>query len=168
MLAMCCMPPDLNNGIVTLYGFLGGLVGLLLLFLTVFIFNLFRAPCKQRNEAREELKRLQESLGDIGYLESFMWEVFEDVSKLKYYQSRGAALDNYDLTRYQNWHRDVSEWLQQNIYSETINWHHDVNIPLEGTTLDDVIKAYEAGYAILRELQKSIALVVRKEGSQSQ
>jgi hypothetical protein len=52
MVATFFIPPNADIRIAALYGFLGGLAGLLLLVVGVYVWNLIRAPYKQRNEAR--------------------------------------------------------------------------------------------------------------------
>lgn len=62
MLVIFFIPPNLSGQLVALYGFLGGLAGLILLFSTVFIAELMKAPYKQRNEARNRVAVLEDEL----------------------------------------------------------------------------------------------------------
>jgi hypothetical protein len=52
VLATWLIPPDADLRLSALLGFLGGIGGLLLLFLGIYGWNLFRAPYRQRDEAR--------------------------------------------------------------------------------------------------------------------
>lgn len=51
MLATWLIPSNIDSRLIALYGFLGGLGGLLLLVIGVYGWNLFRAPYRQRDEA---------------------------------------------------------------------------------------------------------------------
>ncbi len=56
------LPPDINGWMLTLYGFVGGFCGLCLLGIGTLVCNIFRAPYKQRNEARIRVLELEKQL----------------------------------------------------------------------------------------------------------
>ncbi len=62
MLVTLLAPPNVDPHVSALLGFLGGLAGLLLLFLVVYICNFLRAPYKQRNEAWQRIEELETKL----------------------------------------------------------------------------------------------------------
>lgn len=63
MVATWLIPADATSGgMIALFGFLGGLLGLVLLGLGVLVWNLYRAPYRQRNEARGTVIKLEESV----------------------------------------------------------------------------------------------------------
>jgi len=59
MLATLLIPSDTSVVLAALYGFIGGALGLGLLYLGIYVFQLFRAPYRQRNEARKDFDKLE-------------------------------------------------------------------------------------------------------------
>jgi hypothetical protein len=55
MLTTWLIPSNIDTRTAALYGFLAGLAGLLLLLIGTYIWNLFRAPYRQRNEVRKQV-----------------------------------------------------------------------------------------------------------------
>jgi hypothetical protein len=52
MIAVCFIPTTASVPLAALYGFIGGVCGLILLFATIYLAQFCMAPYKQRNEAR--------------------------------------------------------------------------------------------------------------------
>ena len=62
VLATHFIPSDASIEMSALYGFLGGVAGLILLVVAVFTWNLLRAPYKQRNEVRQRIEKIEAEL----------------------------------------------------------------------------------------------------------
>jgi hypothetical protein len=151
-------------GLITFGVFVGGLF---LIYGLIFLWNLFRAPYKQRNEARAMVTKLQKSLGEIGYIDALRWEAHEDLQKLRLWRVRNLPIDEHEVKIHHDWFLACSEWIQKNMYNETVNWFHRVDIGLTPPTMDDVIQSYESGFTMLGEIIKTIESTVHKGGSQS-
>ena len=64
MLAAWLLPANVSVLRAALYGFLGGLLGLILLLVFTYMYFLIRAPYIQRNEARNRVRELEKAQGD--------------------------------------------------------------------------------------------------------
>ncbi|MFC1962279.1 hypothetical protein ACFLWN_04495 [Chloroflexota bacterium] len=60
VLATSVVPPDVAPGLTALYGFLGGLGGIIFLLIAVYAVELTKAPYKQRNEVRQIIEKLED------------------------------------------------------------------------------------------------------------
>ena len=114
------------------------------------------APVKQRNDLRKQLIELKNKLADAGYIEAFMIDGIEQRNKLKYWKSEGLALDDYELNQFRNWYNDISKYLQKNMNPEFPHWYQTVDIGLTRPNIDDIIKAYDSGIDILRDIFKTL------------
>ena len=154
MLATLFIPPNADLKVATLYGFLGGIAGLFLLFMAVYISNLFRAPIKQRNEARKQLMVLKNRLAEAGYVEALTWDCIELSNKLKSF----TIINNHDRSQFHKWSTDVLNYLDsKNRHQESLQWLRNVSINnIQSLGYEDVLRAYDAGYNILLELHKKL------------
>lgn len=59
VLATIFIPPEISFKVAVICGFLGGLIGLGLLYLGVYLFQFSRAPYKQRDEAHSRLDEIE-------------------------------------------------------------------------------------------------------------
>ena len=65
MLATWSIPANVSIRTAAIYGFVGGLLGLAFLLIVVYVTQFILAPKKQRDEARKETEKLQDTLGQI-------------------------------------------------------------------------------------------------------
>ena len=125
MLATLFIPANVDLKVAALYGFLGGIAGLLLVFTAVYAWNLFRAPYKQRNEARDisraksepiPLENRKELRGAIASVENTTIQLVNKVNELKNADSQNpylAELATVADETYDRWNESMNELRRQ-------------------------------------------------------
>jgi len=125
------------------------------------------APVRQRNEAREQVRKLKESRELKGCADDFIWDGWENLQKLELYKSHNLPIQEHELSLYHDWFKSVSDWLNKDINSEVVNWFTVVDIGQIKPTMDNIIDSYESGIAFLKGIKKTIGLAADKEGSRN-
>jgi len=130
------------------------------------------APFKQRNEARKRLSSLQTTLGQVGFIEACMNEATEYRNELKRLEAEliqePDLFDDDKRNTFRKWYKDVADYLRREIPQEYPQWYHDVDIQTQNFDFQEAINAYNAGYTLLRDIQKGLISqsMSHKEGSQ--
>lgn len=138
-------------------GVIGLITGLVIVFGLIFLWNLFRAPYRQRNEARNTCLKLETKLEDrlnrtnirleIGNL---IIEGAEVLKALKSVHFLGDALPNYE---FQTWRNNVTNILQtHNLHDDHALFFKDVIVDMQYPKLDDFKSACEAGLKRLENI----------------
>ena len=166
-------PPSATQFTQFIYPTFGGAFGLILGLIVVFVFiygmYLLKAPYKQRDEARSELRKQKITLEQMGTIGACMQDATDCRNNLTRWKGKISVLDDHDYEVFQEWYSFVSQYLQKNMYSDYQAWYHDVDIvDKDAPLLEEVLKAYEAGYNILKDIyQRLNQSIPHREGYQN-
>ena len=138
----------------TIGGGIGVVVGFIGVFILIFGWNLYRASYRQRDEARKKVEKLQDTLGQVGYIEAVMKEGTD--FRNEFTNLEPALFSDFKRNQFQYWYEDISEYFQRHMPQEYPNWHHDVYIAKTKPNLEEVLRALELGYDILKDIQKRL------------
>ena len=133
--------------------------------LGLFVFALFSvlvgatasAPVKQRNEAREKLLKLQDTLGQLGWIEAVIIDGVDLLNKLKQKHYMDFSLcEQKELDNFGEWYEAVVGHFQKHMIGEYPSWYRFVFIGKDEPSVVEVIRAYEAGLDHLEDISKKL------------
>jgi len=162
MLATYLIPPDISITLAAIYGFIGGVVGLALLYSGVYLIQLFRAPYKQLKELRIEYSKLQSEQEnskringiklDISYL------IFEGTEILKGFKSVTSHNGFLPKEEFKAWREKAVELFHRyKLKDYSPLWFKDTSsIDISQAVKRDFIEACESGLKRLEELLKGL------------
>ncbi len=134
-------------------GAAGLILGLIVVFVSIYGWYLFRAPKKQRNEARRQLVALKNRSFEGGYIHACIVEAFGDIRKLLLF----GNINDHNRDMFRQWCADVLKYLQNNNrHQESLYWQRKVLIDNNQPSYEDVINAYNAGVDILLTLHEKL------------
>lgn len=162
MLATYLIPPDISITLAAIYGFIGGAVGLALLYSVVYLFQLFRTPYRQLKELRIEYSKLQSELENSNRINGIKLDVsnliFEGTEILKGFKSITSHNGVLPVEEFKAWREKAVELFHRyklNDYSPL--WFKDTScVDISQARLKDFIEACESGLQRLEELLKGL------------
>lgn len=124
-----------------------------------------RAPVKQRNEAREKLLKLQDTLGLVGWIEAVIIDGVDLSNKIKRKRYITFSLcKQKELDDFGEWYTAISAYLQKHIPGEYPFWYRSVFIGNDEPSVTEVLKAYELGLDILEDIRKKLSPSITHTG----
>lgn len=145
-----------------LLGFLGGFVGLLLFVVVVYVWNLFRAPYRQRDEAWGSNQKLKDKLEDKKSKRQIKNELATQIilgtEVRNGFMGVVSFQDCWPKDEYKKWVGAVVDILQNNkMNDEYALWVKDMNIGSQAFfQLDDYKETVDKGLNRLEEFIKSL------------
>lgn len=152
--------------ITAIFGWGWGLTIILFGMLCVWLGATASAPVKQRNEAREKLLKLQDTLGSVGWIEAVIIDGVDFSNKIKKERYIAFSLcEQKELDDFGEWYTDISTYLQKHMPGEYPFWYRSVFIGNDEPSVTEVLKAYESGLDILEDIRKKLSPSIAHTGS---
>ena len=160
MLATFFIPTDTNIICAGIYGFIGGCLGLGLLYLIVYLVILIRTPYRQRDEARKTAIELESQLIEkiknkdialnIGLL------IFQGTDVLKAFKIAGNDSTFWLTIEFKTWRQNVSNFFadEPTLKKYDVLWFKDMNTDMTDIDSEHFIKTCENGLARLENIYK--------------
>lgn len=161
-LAMYLIPPDTSITLAAIYGFIGGAVGLALLYSVVYLLQLFRAPYRQLKELRTEYSKLQSKLENSRRIKGIKLDVshliFEGTEILNGFKSVTSFGDVLPIEEFKAWREKAVELFHRHQLDDYSSlWFKDTSrVDMSQPFLKDFIEACESGLKRLEELLKGL------------
>jgi len=136
---------------------IGMIIGLVVVFALIYLWNLFRAPYRQRDEARRMVLELQKEKEVRQYKKQIVLDVnllvIEGMDVLNAFKSGDSSQRTaWPAEKFKLWLLHANEvYRRHKLLNEQILWLRDVGIEVGNSSFDDVIQACENG---LNRLEK--------------
>ena len=162
MLATYLIPPDTSITLAAIYGFIGGAVGLALLYSGVYLIQLLRAPYKQLKELGIEYSKLQSEQENSKQINGIKLDVsgliFEGTEILRGFRSIKTFGDAWPIEEFKAWREKAMELFYRHKLGDYSSlWFKDTScVDISQPVLKDFIKACESGLQRLEELLKGL------------
>lgn len=154
-------PVDSSNVVSAIYPVLGGIIGVLVGFSLIFIFNLLLAPYRLLKEANERVHQLEivreDDVKQTKLKDEIGMSIMEGTAVLKRFKSVRQFGDAWPVEEFRKWRDKVFTTLDENNLSpESSLFFKDVYLDDdEHAALEDFIQACKAGLGRLEEILRS-------------
>ena len=147
-------------------GTVGIIFGLVIVFVSIFLWNLFRAPYRQRDEARQRCYKLQIEFESQKQIEAQMDKIRTDIGYLiidgtkvlKGFESVKTLEQAWPVEEFKEWQENCSRILLHYRLNDVYPlWFRDTSIIVNNPLLVDFVQACNAGLNRLETLLKRLS-----------